>query len=660
MEHSLSKSRVWIWALWLPAAVALAIPPFLSQIAAKQVHPLARILLLLAMAAAIPLWLAFRRRWSGVELGLLAMAMLAPPLFRAPRATVVTLAILAAACAFGRCCCDWLKLPLKHRSSEIAMSAGIGFTAWMVVLIALGLAGMIIAPAIAAAVGLALIVFRRGLVRIGRTASQIFRDWREPDALSGIQTMFLGAMILVLQPVVLTPSLLYDALATHLAASKSFSLHHTLAPYGEYGFLPQGYELMMGAAHTLAGQAAEQMVAPVFLALAFLAMYAIVRELGGRPKTALAGATLATALPFIQWNGAVAKNDICMAFFLLVALLASLRWITSGEPGWILAGAFAAAGAENIKHTALVGAAPLAVLFLIGAARRPRAARTITQAAAVFLVFGSFWMLRAAVLRGDPLYPLRAPGGDARSAEVLPSVKDRIAYAASLQFQGMPIYEGNSDTRLGPFFLLFLPGVLWFRRGDWSRGALACGFFIAVYLALWISSWPALRYAAAPVALLAVGLTEGLVRAIEGAPARLGSALLAAVCFCHLLDFSNLAGMSLNRARLEYMARRMDDNAYLSQSLPAYAAIQWTGRHADRGRLTLAIGADAAAYAEDPRTMASLFSGEGPFPPEEVRRAIAGANYEYVIIPRKADLAAIFGAKTPQFEDSRFAVFRLP
>jgi Dolichyl-phosphate-mannose-protein mannosyltransferase len=653
-------TRTWIWLAWLPIAIALALRPFLAEIGAKGVHPIGRIGALLAIAAAIPVWLKIREKLPRIELPLLAIAVSVPPLVREPRATLVTILIVLAACGFGRCACDWVKLCFETRSAEIAVSAGIGFSAWIVVLIALGLAGQITSLAIAVTLGIAVAAFRRGVLRICSVLGTVFRDWHATGAFAGVQTMFLGAMILVLQPVVLTPSLLYDALATHLAASRNFSLHHTIAPFGDYGFLPQGFELMMGAADSLAGQAAAQMVAPVFLGLTWLAIFAIARELGAARRIALASAIFATTLPFVQWTGAIAKNDIPMAFFLLAALLVYLQSSARGDPRWVLAGAFLAAAAENVKHTGLLGVLPLAILFVIAILRQPHGARMIPAAAAVFLVTGSFWMLRAGLSHGNPLYPLYAPGGDAPSTAGLPSVLDRVAYVVSLQFRGMPIYEGTSDTRLGPFFLLFFPAILWFRRGDWSRRTLACCFFVAIYLAIWISSWPALRYATAPVLLLAIAVAAGLARAIEAAPGWIATALLSSIVLCHLFNLSTLAGMSLNLPRLQYLVGRFDRESYLKQSLGSYGALAWVRDHGPADARILAIGTHALAYAPDPAFMTPLFTEDGPFPLGDVQREIASGNYRYAIISKSSNVHAIFERRAPDFEDSHFAVYKLP
>jgi hypothetical protein len=649
--------RRWIWVAWLPVAIVLALPAFREQISRTGARPALVTVALTVIAASIPVWLMVRSRWPRVELPLLFFLAIAPPLWRHPVAVAITIGMLLAASGFGRSVLDWMKLSLKHRAAELMFAAGIGLAAWIVVLLGSGLAHLFRAPAIAAMSILAIVFCRNGVAKIVRTFAEIVKDWSAPGAWAGIHTLLLGIGIVVLQPVVNAPSILYDALATHLASSRNFSLHHGIPPPSGYDFLPQGFELMMGAAGTLGGQAAEQMIAPLFLALFWLAVYAIARETGGTRDTSLSAATFAFAIPFIQWTGAIVKNDIGAAFFLLAALLAYLRTTTGDMPGWIPIGSFLCAAAENIKHTALVGIAPLAILFLI-AAWRQRAHRfqTIALALAIFFIFGGFWIARAAWMEGDPFYPLRSPGAmEPMAAAAFHSVADRFAFLARLQFSGIPIFEGTSTTRLGPLFLLFLPALLWIERLD--RRNLSIFFFTAAYLGIWLCTWPVLRYAAAPIALAAAGVAAGIARARQASPKWLGSLLMASVALCYLLNVANLSGMCLNAGRVKYLARLTDDGQYLRASLPSYAAIAWTRDHAVQGTPVFAAGTHALAYAADPVLFASPFPEEGPFSATEIRSLLAEAHYGYAILPVDFD---VFGPQAPEFADANFAVYRLP
>ncbi len=459
----------------------------------------------------------------------------------------------------------------------------------------------------------------------------MIREWKEPSALAGISIFFLALMIAMLMPVILAPSTLYDPLATHLVESRSAALHHGLVAGGEYSYLPQGFELMMGAAYTLGGQPAEQLIAPLFFGLAILALYAIARELGARRDAALAAAVLAAAIPFVQWSGASVKNDVPVALFLFAAMLVCLRALADASPGWILAGAFLAAAAENIKHTGLLGVAPLAILFLIAALRLPQhRASTVGFAISIFLAFGSFWWVRSAIVHHDSLYPVHAPDGVNEPSTVILPMKERPAFVLRLQFQGTPLFEGNSTTRLGPVLLLFLPGILWTARRNVNANLLACAFVVATYLALWFVTLPVLRYALAPIALLAMGLVCCAFRS-NATPLLIGSMIL-----CHLMTLSNMFGMSINLPRLQYGAYRISAGDYLSQVLPSYPALVWIRDHAPEARV-LAIGTHALAYAPDPEKMDSPMDDDEPFPPAEVRKFITSNPYQYVIITKSAN-----------------------
>ncbi len=642
--------RAWIWLIWLPIAMWLFAPQFREQLGPDAAHPAYRIVALILVAAMIPAWLAIRKRRRWADVALMGLTIV-PVLVRAPLAVALTAATLLAAYGLGDRMCRWLKLEWSSVSLQFVLPMAIGFGAWVLILMALAISGLLYASLVSIAI---LLLGGSAAMRLYRVIGDAAREWREPSAIAGISIFFLALMIAVLTPVILAPSTLYDPLATHLVESRLSAIRHGLYPSGEYSYLPQGFELMMGAAYLLGGQPAEQMIAPLFFALTVLALYAMARELGARRDAALAAVALAAAIPFVQWSGANVKNDAPVAFFLFAAMLMCLRALSNPSPGWILGGAFLAAAAENVKHTALLGVAPLAILFLIAALRlSQRRVLTIASAIAIFLAFGSFWWTRSAIAHHDALYPVRAPDGVSEPSTLILPIKDRPAFVLSLQFQGTPLFEGNSTTRLGPVLLLFLPGILWIARRNVNANVLACGFVVATYLALWFVTLPVLRYALAPIGLLAIGLVSCAFRS-NAAPLFIGSMIL-----CHLMTLSNLFGMSINLPRLEYAAYRMSAGDYLSQALPSYAALAWIRDHAPHARI-LAIGTHALAYAPDPEKMNSPMDDDEPFNPIEVRKFTTSDRYQYVIITKSADLPAIFGANAPVFDGASFAVYQLP
>src|SRR5271166_5117446 len=97
----------------------------------------------------------------------------------------------------------------------------------------------------------------------------------------------------------------------------------------------------------------------------------------------------------------------------------------------------------GIKHTAVFGAVPLALLFVAPLYRKPRG---VWLAALFFLfvvAFGFFWHVRTYLLTGDPLYPRTAE-------EAITPRQARFTRMARLQRRLMnPWLVQFNDMRIG-------------------------------------------------------------------------------------------------------------------------------------------------------------------------------------------------------------------
>lgn len=664
----LPSFRIWIWPAWLAIAVALSIPLFRREI--DFTHPPAKLAGLMALVAAMGVWIRLRRKWPRAELWVLAAALLVPALVREPRATVTSIAMAAAALALGRCACDWLRLPMAGRAEEVVASAGLGFGAWGLILVALGMAHALYAPAIGVAILALLLGCRRGLARLKRCAMEMRAGWTEPDLLTGMQTFALLVMIGAMHLVMLTPSIYYDSFATHLAAARYYTFHHSLEPMQllDYSGYPQGFELLMAAAGLLAGQAAEQMVSPLFLLLTLGAVYALARELGASRPVAVTGAIFAMAIPCMQWSGDVVKNDLMLAFFLLFAALGTVRYWRTRAPGWLYAVACAVAAAQNVKLSAILATGPLAILVFLAWLRIGRA-RELAIAAAIFLAGSAYWPLRDKLAFGSAVYPLNlthvvTPGAveDMKSPPLVRA--ERLASLPwRLQFHGTWGFDGQNDTPLGFFFLMFLPACFWMRRSDWTPVTLGCVFFASCYFLAWGLTVPILRYAAVPVAMLVLGLSLGLARTLRAAPGWIVVLLLAVVAYCHVYNWSVMASLGVRMERLEFLAGKMTQDEFLRKMVPTYASAAWIRDHAKPGELTLSVGNFARAYMGDAGGVTAILDEQGPFPVPAIRSALAAGKYRYLLLPRSVNAEQAFAGLSPaptlEATDERYQVFRM-
>jgi hypothetical protein len=664
----LNLLRIWIWPVWLAIAAALSVPLFRREL--DESHPPAKLAGLIALVMAMSIWIRLRRKWPRAELFVLGMALLIPALVREPRATVTVAAMSAAALAFGRCACDWLKLSVKGRAGEIVTSAALGFSAWVAILIALGIGHALLVTSIAALIGIAILFCRRGLRRLLRSTMEISVGWNEPDAFTGMQTFAALVMIGCVNLVMLTPSIYYDAFATHLATAHYYELHHTLEPVPlmTYSGFPQGFELLMTAAGLFAGQAGEQMISPLFLMLTLAAIYALARELSASRQIATAGAVFGLAIPFMQWSGAVAKNDLMLAFLLLFALFAALRCWNTRAPGWLYSSAFAAAAAQNVKMSAIVATGPLAILLLFVSLRIAGRIRVVAVTLAIFLVFSAYWPVRNKSMFGSLLYPLNLDAvstpGAVEDMKAPPAT--RAARLASLpwrlQFHGTWGFDGQNDTPLGLFFLLFMPACFWMRRRDWTPATIGCAFFAACYLLAWGLTVPILRYAAAPVAMLALWISAGLVRTLRVAPVWIRALLLGTVAYCHVYNWSVMASLGVKIERVRFLIGEIDADEFLRRMLASYPSAAWIRDHAQPGEHTLSVGNFARAYMGDPGQVNVILGEQGPFSIPNIRSELASRHYRYVLLPRAVNSAEVFaGLAVPELAsaDEHYLVFRI-
>ena len=103
----------------------------------------------------------------------------------------------------------------------------------------------------------------------------------------------------------------------HLPSAMFYSAKQALVPLAglDYSYFPQGFEVLMTAAHLFAGQAAAQMISPTFFGLTAFFVFVVARECGLARAPAIAATIFGTSIPFLHWTGSVAKNDIALALF---------------------------------------------------------------------------------------------------------------------------------------------------------------------------------------------------------------------------------------------------------------------------------------------------------------------------------------------------------
>lgn len=353
-----------------------------------------------------------------------------------------------------------------------------------------------------------------------------------------------------------------------------------------------------------------------------------------------------------------------MFFLQAASLYAFLRWLKTREPGWIAAGAAFLGSTLGIKHTALFGAVPLACFCGYALLRSRAKVRMWVLCGALFIVSGLYWDARTFFLTGNPAFPATA----AQSVSVgiaTPgrSLVDRLLRYAEVvwlvQFHGQAVFESPLPNPTGVALIVFLPMTFLLARSP-GPARRACLAFSTVYLAYWLVTVAALRYALLPLALLTVLLIGKAIAFYDQTDIRAARAsVVCALAGTLLFSVLGMAIIEVNGPMLMLLAKRIDGAAYLRSVLPAYGALEWLNRNPISGKV-LAIDDSSRAYAPDPGQY-RVVDRNGP----DLPRRIEACACDFVVVPvgllASGGQESLFGSLEValQYRDTQFAVYRI-
>ncbi len=587
-----------------------------------------------------------------------------------PLATLIAAVLFVSCVSTGIRIARLLRVPLETAVEVLALGFGFGCVGLMLVLFALGLAHALVPwllwPALLLPIGLFPREASRGLGAVGR-AIRSPANWPGFESpIAAVTVIFMAIAAACAIALAVTPSVAFDPLATHLAAAKYYAARHALEPLPslDYSYFPQGCEILMALSYELGGQAAAQIVSPLFWVLLLALLFGIARECGLDRVAALAGTVCAAAMPFAHWAGNNAKNDGPMFFLQAASLYAFLRWLKTREPGWIAAGAAFLGSTLGIKHTALFGAVPLACFCGYALLRSRAKVRMWVLCGALFIVSGLYWDARTFFLTGNPAFPATA----AQSVSVgiaTPgrSLVDRLLRYAEVvwlvQFHGQAVFESPLPNPTGVALIVFLPMTFLLARSP-GPARRACLAFSTVYLAYWLVTVAALRYALLPLALLTVLLIGKAIAFYDQTDIRAARAsVVCALAGTLLFSVLGMAIIEVNGPMLMLLAKRIDGAAYLRSVLPAYGALEWLNRNPISGKV-LAIDDSSRAYAPDPGQY-RVVDRNGP----DLPRRIEACACDFVVVPvgllASGGQESLFGSLEValQYRDTQFAVYRI-
>jgi Dolichyl-phosphate-mannose-protein mannosyltransferase len=658
--------RPWIvvaWAAWICAVLALAIRPFLDNLEIfRQVDPRIYVLMLGALgasvlAAAIYHW--FRRRafwrWEPIVLPIVFVLLCA---VYSPSGVVVTLWMLAAAFAAGRFATARLGI-----QADFALSTLAGFGIFSVLLFVLGSSHAFYPWVFVLLFAIPPILFWKCFGDLASELGAMRSGWLNDPGLAAphASIAIFAAIVLALigATTLLTPAWNGDTIQFHIPLMRVFLSAHalTVPPAIPYGYFPQGFEVLAAAVYALAGQIAAQFVNPAFFCLAILVLYRIARCCGVSRSWAVAGVVLGIAIPFVHWTGSITKNDLPLAAYQLAALLCLLRWRETRMFRWLLVSAFFIAMSFDIKHVAIFGAIPWALACTYTLRREPGKFGRAAALAAVVLLLGMFWEARAYLATGNPFFPqktgIAVRIGQKRGPRQRWVRLIEVPYA--LHFHGKRNFQSPTQNPLGIVLLLLAPLCLIPRpNGSPRLTESVVFFFVIVYYPVWAIEAAVLRYAIAPVLLLAIlGAARLALFPKPLALAAMSAALLFSAPIVILIEMAP--------AQIPLFLKQIDAATFLRRTLPPYGAVEFLSRHATASDSIFSVGDWAAAYAPNPANFHLTYFTGRKYSPDAVRGLLQPGD-RYIILPTRPNLADLESAVRQDrnlarvYQDSDFVV----
>lgn len=389
--------------------------------------------------------------------------------------------------------------------------------------------------------------------------------------------------------VALAPPTAFDTLTYHLTLPRAYLLNDriTYIPGIMFWGMPQTTEMLYTLAMSLGGEQAAILLQWGTGVLTLIGLWQYVAahytERGGwiAVATLLAGSSLASALHtgYVEWS--------CMLYGLSFLMSLELWW-TSRDRRFLVPMAIVTGIALGTKYTngilALMG-----VCFLLARSRtKPR------QLSSDLLVFASLvlvttlpWWIKNALATSNPFYPLLFPAAEISRyrLEFYSDVPwggwvEGLTLPWQATFLGVENGVGPSAA-IGPLLLGLSPLALFTRRTWSERGRLVLnlaltmtglGFliwgiasrfaYLLIQTRLYVAFFPAWAIVSA------VGFEQ--IASVQAGRIRWHRLLGAAVCLSLGLNALEAGRDLLARGALDFLAGRMDEQAYLENVLGDY------------------------------------------------------------------------------------------
>jgi hypothetical protein len=319
---------------------------------------------------------------------------------------LLTVAVMfAVAGGIGRAALRRLDLAALSRSERLALEGGIGLGALALAALAFGLIGLYRGLILWIALIAAALILRNSVRGWVGDGVGIARSIRLDGAWIAFAVVLSATLLALALAVALAPPFHWDGMTYHLIAPARYLEDGRILAHPDnfYLGLSQNVEMLYGIAIAALGR--DTAAAPVHFGMGLLGLLAtagLTRRFAGRAAGWTAVLLLLSAYnvwALFGWT----YVDLGALLYGALALIAAVEWRRTRADGWIAVMGAVFGLALGVKYVAGSIGLAMGVFLLIHAPRRVVRSGAIFGVAAL-IAFG-LWMVKGALLYGNPVYP---------------------------------------------------------------------------------------------------------------------------------------------------------------------------------------------------------------------------------------------------------------
>jgi len=283
----------------------------------------------------------------------------------------------------------------------------------------------------------------------------------------------------------LAPSTSFDALVYHLAVPHIYIQHHRIIPlpYNLYSNFPLTGEMLYTLAMLLYNHILAHLIHFSLGLLTMLALFSFARRYFTQ-KTALLASCIFYTTPYVVHLSTAALVDLTLSFFIILGLYALINYFTSKKNSWLVLSALNCGFALGTKYTAILLSFALlltGIILKMAIEDRERFSSIMKKVALFSLIaigVASPWYLKNIVFTGNLVYPFfyKIFGGrywnEFNAQRWMEHLRAQgLGYGNLKNYFKLP-WAATMEARsfgsglIGPFFLIFAPCLIFFKRFD--------------------------------------------------------------------------------------------------------------------------------------------------------------------------------------------------